>query len=426
MKKALKTFVTWIKQLFTRNMGMKIGALVFAFLMWSFVQAEQNPDRIKEFSNITVTYNSADVLKQRGLTSAVPFSEILKSVSVQVQTKSDRSYLVTSDTVSADVDLSAISEPGEYTLPVRGSTSIAGSNVQMVTPSEVTVTVEAIVAQNIPVEVRLTGEKQEGLFYGEPVLEQKTVEITGARSNVDQVAKAVCEIDLNTVNAPVKENRPVILMDKNGQELPSNMFTNSPSVIVDMSVYPKKSVPVVLEGLEENITGIADGYEIKSVEVSQKTVDIAGRAEVIKDIQSVGLDKIVLDSASKSQTVNVKVLLPEGAYAVSPERVEVAIKITPILVESNYPAVDIAVKNLGDGLETALFPGSIDIVVKGTKEKLDHFTADLLKPFVDVQDKKPGVYSLEVKFENEPDLSVTLQPSVRNIAVTISKAESGG
>ncbi len=415
-----------IKKFFTRNMGMKIGALVFAFLMWSFVQAEENPLREKIFYNVSVTYNSADVLKQRGLTSAKPFSDVLKSVTITVETSANRLYLVTEDTVTADVDLSGITEPGEYELPVTGTTSNGGSSVSRVEPSKVKLNIESIVSQEIPVEIQVVGTKSDKLYYGDPVLEKKTVEIMGARSNVDKVTRAICRIDISNITEPVKENRNVVLLDNDGNELQAAELTSTPSVIVEVPVYPKKNVPVNTEGLKESITGLSEGYEIKSVSVSPDTVFVAGEQDIINSVSQVEIAPITLPDGTKdTQKLQADIVLPEGAYAVSPAKVDVTVKLSPILVEKEYKAVDIAMKNLGENYEAKLYPGSIDITVKGSQKEMDSFSADLLKPFVELKSLAEGVYSLEVKFENQPDLNVELIPSVKNIAVTISrKAEN--
>jgi hypothetical protein len=56
----------------------------------------------------------------------------------------------------------------------------------------------------------------------------------------------------------------------------------------------------------------------------------------------------------------------------------------------------------------------------GAKADLDAFTADLLKPFVDLQGLGRGVHTVSIKFENEPDIAVTLVPSVTSVTVVIS------
>ncbi len=424
MRTVLEKLGKVLRGFFTRNMGMKIGALVFAFLMWSFVQAEENPLREKIFYNVPVTYNAADVLKQRGLTSAKPYSDVLKSVTITVETAANRLNLVTEDTVTADVDLSGITEPGEYVLPVTGTSSNGSSSVA---PDKVTLTIESIVSQEIPVEVQVVGTPKDGLYYGDPVLEKKTVEIMGARSNVDKVTRAICRIDISNLTEPVKENRNVILLDNDGNELQAAELTSTPSVIVEVPVYPKKSVPIDTEGLKESIKGLGEGYEIKSVSVSPENVFVVGDQDVIDGVEILELEPITLtDGTKESQKIQANIVLPEGAYVTSPAKAEVTVKVSPILVEKEYKAVDIAIKNLDENFEAKLYPGSIDITVKGTQKEMDSFSADLLKPFVELKSLAEGTYSLEVKFENQPDLNVELIPSVKNIAVTISRKPVAG
>ncbi len=422
MRHVLEIVWKWLKGAFTRNIGMKIGALVFAFLLWSFVLADTNPPKEKIFDNIPVSYTAQDVLRSRGLTSAVAFSDVLKEVSVTVEANADRLQFITEETISAEVDLSGITEPGEYTLPVRASlrASSATGSVVRVNPSDVTLDIEKIETLAVPVEVQKTGQEQEGWYYGEPVLASNTVKITGASSNVEKVTKAVCTIDVTGLDAPTTESRTVTLVDENGNELSNDLFTGIPSVIVELPVYPEKTVPVDEDSLIEDTTGVAEGYEIIGVTITPSTVDIAGEQEILDEVFEAQAEPIVLDEASADTVVEAPIALPEGAYAAVPGAVKVQFTIVPQREERVYSAVDVSVKNLGEGLSASLYPEAIDITVSGTKAQLDAFTADQLKPFVDLDGLTVGTHEVEIKFENEPDLSVSLKPSVEKVQVTIT------
>jgi len=419
MKNIMRRAGHWLKGAFTKNIGLKIGALVFAFLLWSFVIAEQNPIREKTFQNIPVTFVGVDTLRQRDLTSTEPFSELLSTANVTVEANAERISLITDGMLSVEVDLSSVTDVGEKTLPVKAKSTMAGINMD-VSPKEVTVNIESIVTQDVPVEVQLTGERKSWLYYGEPVLSENAIEVTGARSNVEQVAKAVCYIDIDQLESYNKETRSVVLLDNNGDELPSNMFTGIPSVIVELPIYPKESVAVDIKNIEETTTGIADGYEIAGITVDPSSVDIAGNLEDISQITAVKLEPIALENATGDQVVNAKVMLQDGIYAASPSEVQVQLSIMPVQESRTYPAVGIEVKNLGENLKAALRPETVDVDVNGAKTVLDSFSVDMLKPFVDLQDLEKGTYTVELKFENAPDLGVNIVPSIGAVSVTIS------
>ncbi|MEG2882366.1 MAG: hypothetical protein RR873_05500, partial [Christensenella sp.] len=85
----MSKFVAIIKRMFVDNWKMKLIALIFAFILWSFVIAESNPPKTKIFKEIPVTYTAADEVKQKGLMSTMPLTELLKSVTVTAQANAD-------------------------------------------------------------------------------------------------------------------------------------------------------------------------------------------------------------------------------------------------------------------------------------------------------------------------------------------------
>ena len=419
MKKALLAALSWVKGLFTRNIGMKVGALVFAFLLWSFVLAEQNPPKEKIFGNVYVSYATSEALRAKGLTSAQPFSEILGTVAVTVEANANELSFITEEMITAEVALSAITEPGEYLLPVKASSLTPAGTIVRVNPSEVAVTIEAVVAREVPLEIRVEGEKNGALFYGEPVSDKTMIEVVGARSNVEQVAKAVCVIDVTDLTEATTEMYPVALYTSDDKIADNNLFTSVDSVIVELPVYPQKTVRVDVSTVLESIVGVAPGYEITNVTVLPEEVGIAGRQEQLDATDTVSLAPITLDNASADQIVQAAIVLPEGVYAAQPKEVQVTLTIAPQQVNNTYSAVDIAVKNLAEGLSYSLQPEAVDVTVSGTSAQMEEFSASLLHPVVDLEGLSIGVHTLELKFENEPDLGVTIKPSVTEIRVTI-------
>ena len=96
---------------------------------------------------------------------------------------------------------------------------------------------------------------------------------------------SVCTIDLQGLKEGYSESIEVQLLDADGNILDKDMFTGSiPSVIVDLDVLAKKTVPVdtsdMLLGLEE----IAAGYELAEIIVDPQTVEIIGEKSILDNI----------------------------------------------------------------------------------------------------------------------------------------------
>ncbi len=417
MKEVSTKIVAVLKEFFTKNWGMKLGALAFAFLLWTFVMAETNPLREREFRNIPVSFINLEAMKQKNLTSQIPLQEILSSTNVTVTAEASALQYINEAMITATVDLSKVNDVGTYTLAVDAVCSLG--TVAAVRPSEVTFTVEEIVERAVPVEVNVVGDKADWLYYGEPVLSESTITVKGGRTVVEDISKAELNIDITGMELPKKEAMHVTLMDENGDAIDSKQFSGVPSIIVEMPVYPKKSVPVDVDAIKQTITGAMQGYEITEITIEPLNVDIAGKIENINSVSKVELEPITLEQANADTMVNAKVILPEGIVAVVPSEVKVHIKITQPEETRNYPAIDVTVKNLDKALKAELDPEAIDINVYGTVAQFDGFSADKLKPFVDLQGLKAGVHQVPVKFENQADLQVRIVPATQTIEVTI-------
>lgn len=421
MKKAMASVGRWFKRVFTQNLGMKIGALAFAFILWSFVIAEQNPPREKIFRDIPVTFTATEDMKMKNLTSSIPLSEVLSSATVTIQARAQDLDRITPGMISVSVDLSTVNDVGEYTLPVQATTTTSLGSVVNISPSQVSLKIQEVVTQEVPVEVQYVGDKKDWLYYGEPVVSEQTVQVTGSRDNLKDVAKAVCYINIQDMEASSKETHPVVLKDKQDKEIPAAFFTGIPSIIVEVPIYPKKEVKIDQEAIVKNVTGVAPGYEVASVSLSSDTVNIAGKLEDINQIESIMLAPIVLEDATGNTIVTAKPLLPEGVVAVIPDEIQVQLTIAQPKIEKTYDAMDLSIKNLGQGLRATLEPEAIDVKVSGVQSALDALRADNLNPFVDLNGLLEGVHNVEVKFENLPDLGVEVTPNVQTVTVTIKK-----
>ncbi|MBC5648092.1 CdaR family protein [Christensenella tenuis] len=417
----MNKFVAVVKRLFVQNWKMKLIALIFAFVLWSFVIAEENPTKTKIFRDIPVTYTAADELKQKGLTSSKPLTEILSAVTVTAEAPANALEYLNENMIQVSVDLSKIDSAGTYTLQLKRTTTLSQSRIVSIEPSTVTIDVEEIVTRSVPIDVQLTGE-QEGFYYGEPVLESSTIDVIGARSNVDSVAKAICKIDVEQMTEPTTASYNVEYVANNGDPIASNNFTGSSSIIVELPVYPQKEVPIDLETVRNTTSGLAEGYEITNVTVEPQNVNIAGKLEDIELLESATLEPIVLDNAAGDTIVEANVKLPEGVIATVPAKVQVQFTITQPELSQTYSAMRIEAKNLeDDNLEVAITPSAVDVTVYGTQGALDSFSASMLNPFVDLTGLGKGIHqNVPVKFENEPDLGVRPVSSSATVTVTIS------
>jgi YbbR domain-containing protein len=422
MKAFLKPLVQFMTGLVKKNFWMKIAALGFAAALWVFVIAETNPSRIKEFRDIPVSFTGVQEINNRGLTSVENLSELLAEADATVDAQTDQLKYLTDENITLTVDLSGITTPGEYTLPIRGR-STAG-NVTRMDPSNVTVTVEDIASVELPVEVQLVGDKNPNLYYGEPTLSKGTGTVSGARSNLEAFAKAVCYLDIEGLTGPVTESKNAVVIDENGNIVDEASIDDTiPSVIVSLDIYPKKTVPIDTQLVTQAITGVAPGYQIDGVVLEPESVEFAGPQDILDSISSAELQPIELaEGATADASLKALVIVPDGVVASEPPEVSLTVKISQILESITYEAVDIGVKNLDSDLEYELTPQSIDVTVTGSPDVLDEIQSSQIKPFVDLSNLGIGTHTVTVKFEDAPDIDATLVPSALTVQVNLTPA----
>ena len=119
-----------IKRIFVNNWKMKLIALIFCTRFVELHDRRDQSAQIKVFKDIPVTFTAADELKQKGpFTSTVPLSELLKSVTVEAETNADALQYLNENMIRATVDLSSINDVGEYTLPVKATSTFSQSTI---------------------------------------------------------------------------------------------------------------------------------------------------------------------------------------------------------------------------------------------------------------------------------------------------------
>lgn len=405
--------------IFKNNFWMKIAALGIAAVLWIFVVSQTNPPRIKEFFSVPVTISGTQELKSKGLTSPQDLSQLILTANATVVATTGQLNYLNNDDITLTADLSGISAPGEYKIPVKGA--VTAGNVTSVSPAFVMLQVENLVTGELPVNVQLTGNMKTDMYYGEPKLNKTTVTVAAARSVAEKYARAICYLDVEDLTGPVTLNKAVQILDEDGNAMDlKDIEGELPSVIVSIDVYPKKEVPVDTRNVSGLIAGAAEGYRIENVVLDPVMVEVAGPADILDKITKVDLETIVLSEATADVTVQSGVIIPDGVIC-NPRQVTLTVQISVILENRMYQAMDIQVKNLPRGLAYTLTPQSVDITVTGSQTALQNIDASKIMPFVDLAGLKAGTHTVTIQFENEPDLNAELTAQTASVTVQLKK-----
>ena len=415
MKKLLKAL--W--GLLRNNLVIKIMAVLFAVILWSYVLAEENPVRERAIPDVPVRYEHMEDLKANGFAIVGGLSEALKSVDVRVELKQSELNNARAENVQAYIDLSAINSVGTRKLEV--SAQFDYGEVIAKSPGFVTLEIDKYATKTVPVNVNVVGSIPNGYYAAAPEITPDLIEISGARSDVDKVVSAVCTVDLTGRTDGYNKSVDVDLLDSAGAVLDDTVFSeNVPSVAVKLTVLSMKTVPVDVEGSIVGADNLAPGYEITDMACIPDTVNIAGAPEVLKNVLSIQLVPCSVNGANGDISVLLEYQPPEGVTVLSEDKAQVYITIREQTDTKEYGNIEIQQKNLSSGLEAQLDENTVDVTVIAGINRLSALDRRDIVPYVDLEGLVPGKYSLEVMFElPEGFVAENFSPNISTVTVTI-------
>jgi YbbR domain-containing protein len=310
------------------NWGLKLAALFFAVLIWSFVISVQDPLRARRLENVPLRVIGLQSIEDAGL--IVRNSELLNPVTMVVDVRISDTNRFNLSTVTVTADLSQIQRKGTYDIYLSGQTMVG--EVVSVTPSVISLDVDERITREIPVSYAYSGQLSDALIHMEPTLSASVIEITGAQKDVALVSSAVAVIDLSGVTESVKNSYNLSLLDKNNQPVSSDLFVNTlPAVTVKMEVFHKRTLGIASDPEQciEDLSAIADGYQITNISFSQATIIVYGTKEAIDALPAyVTIRPVKVNGLRATKTFEVFVLLPKGIMEVSYTPIHMTVTIT--------------------------------------------------------------------------------------------------
>jgi YbbR domain-containing protein len=270
--------IQFIKDKLLENWFLKLTAIVFAWILWLFIQGEPG----------TVTIVTAQVR----VINLPPQMEISSDFPSEVQV----TMRGMSQPLTCTIDLQNAKEgENKFTLTGNDIKSQKGFGVEVskINPSQVTLMLEGRVSKEVPIAVKVMGKVASGYDIYETTTDPEKVEITGPRSHIEGVKEIPTEvIDLNGLKRDM--NFRVDLNVKDGLIRPSV----TDSIWVEIRIGPHRKLYVV----KKATVGVGN----ESLVASPKQIDIQVMApenlqpELVPDNFSVTIGPENFDQANSA------------------------------------------------------------------------------------------------------------------------------
>ena len=389
----------------TKNIVIKIVALLFAVLLWGYVLTDLNPYRTKTITNVNTSFEGEAELLAQGLCVRGDRSEILSNVTVQVRTQLANYTSLSASQVNATISLRNISEARVYELPVNAAVTSGYGVVQSVTPSVATVEIDTLLRKTIPVTPIITTSLPEG-YWADMDNRSITlyVDVEGPKTDIERVRRAECVIDLTDRTSSIFSTYDIVLYDGDDNVISSDILIGTmPSATVRIPIYPVKTVPIDAEGSLEGADNLAPNHVLHDVTVSPDTVRLVGEKSVLDEIDSVKLEAISVSGGDELMIVKSKIIVPDGTRLLDDaglleddSTVSVSVDIRESTSERVFEQLAIEVEGLRDGLQASLELETVDLRVEGRVSLVDILKRSDIRVQVDVTNLAAGEYYLDL------------------------------
>ncbi len=353
-------------------------SLLMAAILWFYVTTTLDTEIDDYVRGVQVVFNGEDLLAQRGLMISEGAEQ---SLNLYVRAKRETMVSLQNGTVTVEVDVSGITNPGPYTQGARPNYTAAGvsnSQVNVLNPNPINIqfTVSRRTDRAVPVRGQFSGGIAEGHQMGEFSFAPAEITISGQEELVNQVDHVLVSLNRDNLSETFTGDMPFTLVDANGNELEGlDVETNVSTVQVTLPVVTLKTVPLTVDiipgggATAENVEllFLPEGTAEKTITVSGSDADLEGLTEIY--LGSIDLQKVF--SSGAPQKIEFPVVLDPALTNVSGETsITVSVEIKGLAI-GIIEVDNIKIINVPEGYTAESVTKTRQVQIRGTQEAVD-------------------------------------------------------
>lgn len=418
-----------------KNMGLKIGSVFLAVVLWLVVTSVNDPTESHSYNNIPVKLLNVELITDSGqVYEVLDGSDTISRVSIRAPRSVHKELKEENIIATADVrELSSLD-----TISIKLSTNIYSKEISSITGSTDTVklNIEDKRSKALTLRATTSGDVEDGYLIGEVTTDQNLVRISGPQSVIDQVVRATADVNVSGMTSDIVTNAEIKLYDAEDHEISNtNITQNIKTVGVKVSILQKASVPVNFSISGEPAPGFRATGEIEG---NGSTIVIAGKSNVIRGVPSIEIPAEALDITDQTEDytaeIDIRQYLPDNLYLANSED---AVKTVTVHIE---PEVSkkleireerVRVTNIPEGYNATIagLEESFVIEVIGLSRDVAALQAGSISGVIDIQKwmqqegmetPEEGYYTVNVDF-GLPSGVTLLEPV--EVSLHISKKE---
>ncbi len=346
-----------------KNMGLKLGSVFLAVVLWLVVTSVNDPTEAHSYNNIPVKLLNVELITDSGqVYEVLEGSDMISRVLIRAPRSVHKELKEENIIATADVrELSSLD-----TISIKLTTNLYASKISSITGSTDTVklNIEDKRSKALTLRATTSGKVEDGYLIGEVTTDQNLVRISGPQSVIDQVVRASADVNVSGMTSDIVTNAEIKLYDAEDNEVSNaNITQNIKSVGVKVSILQKASVPVNFSISGEPAPGFRATGEIEG---NGGMIVIAGKSNVIRGVTNVEIPAEVLDITDQTEDytaeIDIRQYLPDNLYLANSED---AVKTVTVRIE---PEVSKKLEIREEKVRVINVPEGYNVAIAGLEE----------------------------------------------------------
>jgi YbbR domain-containing protein len=397
-----------MKEKIFKNFSLKILSALCAIVLWTIIVNVYDPTTDVTYSNISVQFINTESLTDMGYSY-----EVLDGSKISVYVSGPKSVITdikTSDIV-ATADLSQVTVFADYVdiavEVVKDGQTLTNVEVTPMTTA-VKLNIENRVTEQFDVSIDTNGSLAEGHVIVRQSVSPSVVKVTGSSSVVSKISQIRAICDVSGSQEDIQMSVPLVAYDSDGNVIDDIELSRN-EVEYTASVYASKTIPV-----RYSVSGSpSSGSVVRTVELSEDSIVIAGDSSVLSGISSVVIPPERLNIEGSTSDKNFRIwiseYLPDDVTVVSDSMVTVTVRIA----DANSKDVSVSASNITfSGLQSGLTAyikdtSSISVTISGASDVLSKVSSSDITGTINMTGLGEGEYTLSVQFKLPDGCSLT-------------------
>ena len=391
----------------SNNLGYKILALSFAFVLWLMVYNTEDPTRTETMTiNVSVINKESVEKLNKYFEVSDGAGRITFSITAprSVQEKLDEGDF----TAVADMEYLTIDEGGTTgTVPIElkcTNNNLSESVKVTTTTKTLHVKLETLMSKQFVISANTVGKVANGHALGAvTVTAPNVLKVSGPESVVSKVSAVVATIDVNDMSVNVTDTVVPVLYDSEGKEIDATRLTLSNTTVnISANILKVKEVPITVKPSGDP----AENYVITSILSNPTTIQLKGSATVLNSISAIEIPSELVNVEDATSdvyaTIDISDYIPYGAELV--DKADATVDITVMIGRIRDRVFSVATENivvigLPTDTEVRFVHSSIAVTISGLEEDINILSGSILSGSIDVTDLPEGTHTLPISLD---------------------------